>query len=272
MADIVVVFDFDKTIIDCDSDNWVVDELHATELFNQLLPTMPWNSLMGRMMEELHAQGKTIEDIVEVLKRAPIHPSIISAIKAAHDLGCDLKIVSDANVFFIETILKHHGIWELFSEINTNSSFVDEEGRLKIFPHHDFTKSSHACSTNICPPNMCKGVVIEKIQESMSKEKKIIYIGDGTGDFCPSLKLKQTDYIMPRKNFPVWDLICQNHKLIKADIHEWYDGQELQHVLLQLINSNIIISNEQDDGDDNGDSTQLVTVDCKLHKIPVSAH
>lgn len=46
MADIVVVFDFDKTIIDCDSDNWVVDELHATELFNQLLPTMPWNSLM----------------------------------------------------------------------------------------------------------------------------------------------------------------------------------------------------------------------------------
>lgn len=44
-------------------------------------------NMQGRMMEELHAQGKTIEDIVEVLKRAPIHPSIISAIKAAHDLG-----------------------------------------------------------------------------------------------------------------------------------------------------------------------------------------
>lgn len=46
MAGIVVVFDFDKTIIDVDSDNWVVDELGATDLFNQLLPTMPWNSLM----------------------------------------------------------------------------------------------------------------------------------------------------------------------------------------------------------------------------------
>ena len=46
MAGIVVVFDFDKTIIDLDSDNWVVDELGATDLFNQLLPTMPWNSLM----------------------------------------------------------------------------------------------------------------------------------------------------------------------------------------------------------------------------------
>ena len=46
MAGIVVVFDFDKTIIDLDSDNWVVDELGATDLFNELLPTMPWNSLM----------------------------------------------------------------------------------------------------------------------------------------------------------------------------------------------------------------------------------
>jgi len=46
MAGIVVVFDFDKTIIDLDSDNWVVDELGATDLFNQLLPTMPWNSVM----------------------------------------------------------------------------------------------------------------------------------------------------------------------------------------------------------------------------------
>lgn len=43
---IVIVFDFDKTIIDVDSDNWVVDELDFTDLFNQLLPTMPWNSLM----------------------------------------------------------------------------------------------------------------------------------------------------------------------------------------------------------------------------------
>lgn len=46
MAGIVVIFDFDKTIIDLDSDNWVIDELGATDLFNQLLPTMPWNSVM----------------------------------------------------------------------------------------------------------------------------------------------------------------------------------------------------------------------------------
>jgi pyridoxal phosphate phosphatase PHOSPHO2 len=39
------------------------------------------------MMKEIHSHGKTIEDIAEVLRRIPIHPQVISAIKAAHALG-----------------------------------------------------------------------------------------------------------------------------------------------------------------------------------------
>ncbi|KAF5745484.1 hypothetical protein HS088_TW07G01069 [Tripterygium wilfordii] len=235
MAGIVVVFDFDKTIIDCDSDNWVVDGLGATDLFNELLPTMPWNTLMDRMMKELHSQGKTIDDIVEVLKRTPIHPRIIPAIQSAKALGCDLRIVSDANLFFIKTILEHHGLTDSFSEINTNPGFVDEQGRLRIFPFHDFTNSSHGCS--LCPPNMCKGLIIERIQASLATEgkKKLIYLGDGSGDYCPSLKLTEGDYVMPRKNFPVWDLICRNPMLIKAKTHEWTDGEEMERILIQII-------------------------------------
>ncbi|XP_002527424.3 inorganic pyrophosphatase 2 [Ricinus communis] len=265
MAGILVVFDFDKTIVDVDSDNWVIDELGFTDLFNQLLPTMPWNSLMDRMTKELHSQGKTIEDMVEVLKRIPIHPRVIPAIKSAHALGCELRIVSDANVFFIETILKHLGLRDYFSEINTNPGFVDDEGKLRIFPYYDFTQSSHGCS--LCQPNMCKGHIIERIQASMSKEdksKKIIYLGDGAGDYCPSLKLTEADYLMPRKNFPVWDLICSNPMVIKAEIHEWTDGEELGRVLIEIIDR--ICLEER-----NGSSDQLFSSDCKLQTVSIAA-
>ncbi|KAG8380072.1 hypothetical protein BUALT_Bualt07G0155400 [Buddleja alternifolia] len=71
MAEIVIILTLDKTIIELNIDNWMVDELGCTDLFNQQLPTMPWNSLMERMMKELHAQGKTIEDIKKVLRRIP---------------------------------------------------------------------------------------------------------------------------------------------------------------------------------------------------------
>ncbi|KAJ6341042.1 hypothetical protein OIU78_009257 [Salix suchowensis] len=154
------------------------------------------------MMKELHSDGKTMEDIAEVLKRIPIHSQVISAIKAAHGLGCELRIVSDANMFFIETILKHLGLKDCFSEINTNPGSVDEQGRLRISPHHDFTQSSHGCS--LCPPNMCKGLVIERIQASISKEgsKKIIYLGDGAGDYCPSLKAYRGRLRDAKEEFP----------------------------------------------------------------------
>ncbi|TKY48241.1 Inorganic pyrophosphatase 2 [Spatholobus suberectus] len=211
---------------------------------------------MDRMMMELHSHGKTIDDTAQVLQRIPIHPRIIPAIKAAHALGCDLRIVSDANAFFIETILKHLGIRECFSEINTNPGCVNEEGRLRILPYHDFNKSPHGCC--LCPPNMCKGLIIERIQNSVSEaeNKRYIYLGDGSGDYCPSLRLKDRDFVMPRKNFPVWDLICKDPSLIKAEIHEWSDGEEFEQVLMQLINQ---ISLEE--------SAQIISADCKLHNL-----
>ncbi|KAK8524849.1 hypothetical protein V6N13_015847 [Hibiscus sabdariffa] len=109
-------------------------------------------------------------------------------------------------------------------------------------------------------------MVIERIQASLEGKKRIIYLGDGVGDYCPSLKLGPTDYMMPRKNFPVWDLICRNPVLIKAEIHEWSDGEELEKVLLQIIN---MVAVEGDDGK----SSQLISVvDCKLQTISASAN
>uniref|UniRef100_A0A6V7QQA5 Inorganic pyrophosphatase 2 n=1 Tax=Ananas comosus var. bracteatus TaxID=296719 RepID=A0A6V7QQA5_ANACO len=200
MAGIVVVFDFDKTIIDCDSDNWVVDDFGATERFDILLETMPWNTAIDKIMGEIHSQGRAIEEIGDCLTKAPISPHVIKAIKAAHALGCELRIVSDANTFFIETILKHHGLIEYFTEINTNPGFVDDEGRLRIFPYHDFTTSSHGCG--LCPPNMCKGIIIERIRASAFSEGK-------------------------------------KHLVYLAKVHEWSDGEELEKVLLQLINESL---------------------------------
>lgn len=42
----VIVFDFDRTLIDDDSDRWVMTNMGLTNLFLQLRRTLPWNSLM----------------------------------------------------------------------------------------------------------------------------------------------------------------------------------------------------------------------------------
>ncbi|XP_047176635.1 inorganic pyrophosphatase 1-like [Vigna umbellata] len=267
MAGIVVVFDFDSTIIECDSDNWVLDEFGLTEKFYEFLPNTLWNPLMDKMMYELHSQGKTIEDIVQVLNRTPMHPRIVPAIEAAYSLGCELKIVSDANSFFIETILKHHGVWNCFSEITANPSYVNEEGILRVCPYHDYVKSSHGC--NLCPPNMCKGLVMERIQNSVdaASEQKYIYLGDGNGDFCPSLKLKDKDFLMPRRNFPLYDLVSKNSNHVKAEVHAWRNGEELHDVMLHIIKKAI------GEGKSSVSScTPTRSIDCKLGSISIDVH
>ncbi|EAY74825.1 hypothetical protein OsI_02715 [Oryza sativa Indica Group] len=232
---VVVVFDFDRTIIEWDSDDWVITKLGASDAFRRLRPTMRWNPLMDRMMVELHAQGRSADDIRDCLKSAPLDAHVLSAITTASALGCDLRVASDANAFFIETVLEHHGVLGCFSEISTNPARVDGNGRLRISPFHDPDDSSpHGCS--LCPENMCKGKIIERIQATANGKRHFIYIGDGRGDYCPSLKLGEGDYVMPKENYPLWNLISSNKQLLKAEVHPWNNGEELEQTLLKLVN------------------------------------
>ncbi|KAK6941408.1 Phosphatase PHOSPHO-type [Dillenia turbinata] len=186
MVGTVVVFDFDRTIIDGDSDRRMIEEMGLTQLFNQLLRTMPWTSLMDRMTMELHSQGNTISQIADCLKRVPLHPQIMATFRSVHA----------------------HGI-----QIHSNPTFVDEEERLRIFPYHDYATSPHGCS--LCPTNMCKGLIIEQIRAfaCASRKKRFIYLGDGRGDYCPSLKLEEGDHVMPRKDYPLWEHMFSNQLL-----------------------------------------------------------
>lgn len=253
MAGVAVVFDFDHTIIEDNSDTWVVEQMGLSDVFNKLRRTLPWTSLMDRMMMELHSQGKTVEDIGECLRHAVLDRRIAAAIKAAHEIGCDLKIVSDANEFFIEKILEHHGLLSCFSKIYTNPSYVDEEGRLGISPYHDSTLAPHGCPN--CPSNMCKGQVLDLISTSYPKgeTRRFIYLGDGGGDFCPTLKLHSCDYVMPRTGYPLLKLIHKDPALVKAEVHEWSTGEELERELLNIINT---ISIQEKESCEQSDSHQ----------------
>ncbi|XP_004503534.1 thiamine phosphate phosphatase-like protein [Cicer arietinum] len=233
---VMVLLDFDRTIIDDDSDSWVISEMGLTEVFNELRSSMPWTSLMNRMMEELHSKGISINTIAHCLHSAFLHPNILSAIQSAHSLGCDLRIISDANFFSIQTILEHHNLLGCFSQINTNPAFVDDKGCLCITPFHDSTTlPPHAC--HLCPPNMCKGLVIDQIRGSLGESKtRFIYVGDGMGDYCPTLKLEGGDFVMPRKNYPLWNKICSDPKLVHAEVHDWSSGEEFENILLNLVN------------------------------------
>lgn len=83
--------------------------------------------------------------------------------------------------------------------------------------------------------------MIDQIRSSLSEnQRRFIYIGDGTGDYCPTLKLEKDDFVMPRKNYPLWNRIGNDPKLVNAKVLEWSSGEELESILLNLINKLVI--------------------------------
>jgi pyridoxal phosphate phosphatase PHOSPHO2 len=82
-----------------------------------------------------------------------------------------------------------------------------------------------------------QGLLIDRIRGSLPEsEARFIYVGDGAGDYCPTLKLEGGDFVLPRKDYPLWNRICSDPKLVHATVHDWSNGEELENILLNLVN------------------------------------
>lgn len=232
--DTLIVFDFDWSLIDCNSDTWVVDKLGAMERMKSFQGTLPWTQLMDRMMTELHNDGRTLEDIDRCLQMCPMEQEMVTSVKFAAELGCELQVVSDANSHFIKVILKRHGLEQYFSEVHTNPAHVAESGALRVLPFHP-EDQPHGCK--LCPPNMCKGLILDGIRLGASEvpKKRIVYIGDGGGDYCPSLRLVDGDHVLARHGFPLAKCLKVNMGFVKATIHDWTIAKDIERLFRILL-------------------------------------
>ena len=104
--------------------------------------------------------------------------------RLAHAMGSEVLILSDANTWYIESILKSLNIEHLFTEVISNR-VIWKESTCRICPYH---QESHACEQ--CPPNLCKGYVMKNILSQrtsggITERPNVVYLGDGGGDVCP---------------------------------------------------------------------------------------
>ena len=86
-----------------------------------------------------------------------------------------------------------------------------------------------------------------------------MYLGDGRGDYCPTLKLAERDYMMPRKGYPVWDLIVADRRAVRADVRGWADAEDLETVLLDIVHDCAAAAKMEE----NGENQVVVPAECR---------
>ncbi|KAJ3567618.1 hypothetical protein NP233_g6252 [Leucocoprinus birnbaumii] len=198
----LIIFDFDWSMADQDSDHWTFEVL-APDLrrkFDELVHTAHWTDIVAQFLEEIHKRGIKREQIEDALRIMPFHPGMIRAVNKLKQEGkTTFLCLSSANTIFISTILKDKGLESLFTEIITNPA-VWEGDLLKLRRKIDPDGPQHNCSVG-CAPNMCKGEELTAFLERQGNQfDRMIYVGDGSNDFCPSLRLREQDIVFCRVN------------------------------------------------------------------------
>ncbi|KAK0225923.1 phosphatase phospho-type [Armillaria fumosa] len=213
----LIVFDFDWSMADQDSDRWIFEVL-APDLrrkMKTLKDDMQWTDLVSQSLREAHARGITREQIEDALRIMPFHPGMGRGIKRLKEEdNTTFLCLSNANNIFITTILETQGLLPAFEEIVTNRAEWEPSGLLNLRRRIDPHGPQHDCTVG-CSPNMCKGEELDAfLARHAPAYDQIIYVGDGSNDFCPILRLRSQDMVL-----------CRSFRGLQRRIHK--DGEKL---------------------------------------------
>ncbi|KAM3591958.1 uncharacterized protein V6R79_010219 [Siganus canaliculatus] len=235
----LVLFDFDETIINESSDDAVLCALPGQKLPDWLKNSFReghYNEHMQKVLAYMAEQGVPKDSIKSAVENIPPTPGLLKLLQylQSNQQDFELVVVSDANMYFIETWLERAGVRHLFRKVFTNPGSFDATGRLVLFPFH-----SHSCSC--CPDNMCKQVILREYLEARQKDRngvpfqRVFYVGDGANDVCPSLALGPRDTAFPRRDFPMHKLLQSQAAKFKANIVPWVSCEDIVDCLKKIM-------------------------------------
>ncbi|KAM7029852.1 phosphoethanolamine/phosphocholine phosphatase [Acridotheres tristis] len=234
----LLVFDFDETIVDENSDDSVVRGRALPEPLRQSPAGGSYNEHMQRVLGYLGEQGVRPADFRAVYENIPLSPGMAELFQflSKHQELLELVLISDANTFGIEAKLRAAGVRSLFRKIFSNPASIDRRGLLTLGPYH-----GHRCPQ--CPPNMCKGKILgEYLQERARQDvefQRVLYVGDGANDFCPAGTLTAADVAFPRKGYPMHRLIQERQEkqpgAFQAAVVPWESATEVARYLQELL-------------------------------------
>jgi len=157
-------------------------------------------------------------------------------LKAALNPQTTFFCLSNANSVFISTILESKGLSTLFEEIVTNPAEWDPSGLLKLRRKVDPSGPQHACKVG-CSPNMCKGQELDAFLERHKPEfDRVIYVGDGSNDYCPVIRLRSQDMVFCRRYRGLEKRIAEDGEKdgLKCQVKYWAGAWEVEEMFGQL--------------------------------------
>ncbi|TNN77130.1 putative phosphatase phospho2 [Liparis tanakae] len=227
----LMVFDFDHTVVDDNSDTWVIKCLPGQTLPDSVENSYRkghWTEFMGNVMKYIGDQKVSPETVRSVMETIPFTAGMMDLLTFILDnkSTIDCIVISDSNTLFIDWILHASGLQAAVDQVFTNPAKFNKVGYMEVQCYH-----SHDCAH--CPVNLCKRRVLEGyLSEQFDggvEYERVLYAGDGGNDLCPTSCLRGRDVVMPRRGFTLEKLLAklEDDASLSAKVIAWSSGTDI---------------------------------------------
>ena len=226
MSKILFASDFDETIVNVNVDDWFTDATPDKPFESSGFAC--WTDFMQHIFTTIHSRGYTREHILAGMDSIKISPALTATCRAiSKSENAEAVVISDANTFCIKRVLESNGLEGTFKHVISNPASFDNQDQ-DLF-RIDYYHRDHGCPT--CPANLCKTKALAPYKVGYDK---IVYIGDGYNDICPSLSLSSNDVVVARKGFPLAKHV-NDSGLLKATLHVVDFSKELVETVQEIL-------------------------------------
>ena len=235
----LLIFDFDKTIIDDDSYGHVILKTLTKEELQNIFDRRYENWVDGYnySLKQIKYHGKTKEDFDKMLDELSLTKGmadLFSYIKAQKN-NYDSIILSCGYDYVIKYILKKFNISNVFLDIICNPSRDANPDETDQFIYV-MKKKPHDCDK--CNPCSCKNNEFKEFSSThdMNNYDKIIFICDGYNDICLAKNLGKNDITMARKDFALDKQLKENNSInnLNCKFEVWENGNDIINILKSL--------------------------------------
>ena len=232
----LLIFDFDKTILNDDSFGHIILNTLTKEELQIIYNNRNENWVNGYnyALKQLKSHGITKEKFNEMLNQISLTQGmsdLFNYIKEQKD-NYDCIILSSNYEYVIKYILNKNNIIDIFLDIITNPSREANQDEKEQFIYV-LKKQEHNCK--ICNPCSCKKNEFKEFcnTHDMNNYDKIIFICDGFNDFCLAVDLGENDITLMRKNFALYKKIKSKNfeNNLKCKVQAWESGNDIINYL-----------------------------------------
>ena len=195
----LVVWDFDWSLVNENSDTFVLRELAPalTDEMKQLQAERPaifgkgkWTALMDHLLTKLGEEHMVSRRQIEhCLEGIPVFVEVIQVVRELAGRGCEQRILSDANSVFIDEVLRaaclqrhfsavatNFGAWEPYAREDHDDHETHNDDILRVAPYQPRDRPHGSLEVERLEIHVCLDEFDERIQRVVGSAPTILSI------------------------------------------------------------------------------------------------